>query len=46
MMPAALLDVKQQIRDCDMAGLQRKASEFFDDIYNADPLALLSHWHD
>ena len=46
MQPAALLDVKQQIRDCDMAGLQRKASEFFDDIYNADPLALLSHWHD
>ena len=45
MQPAALLDVKQQIREYSLDDLQHKARQFFDNIYAADPLSLLAHWH-
>ncbi len=46
MQPAALLDVKQQIRQYRMARLREKTRHFFDHLYSADPLELLSGWTD
>ena len=46
MQPAALLDVKQQIRGYKLSTLQAKTSQFFDNLYTADPLNLLTGWND
>ena len=44
MQPAALLDIKQQIRSYNLHELQEKTRLFFDNIYTADPLNLLTSW--
>jgi phosphotransferase system enzyme I (PtsI) len=45
MQPAALLDVKQQLRSQQLSALRRKADGFLRQMYEQDPLTLLSHWH-
>jgi phosphoenolpyruvate-protein phosphotransferase (PTS system enzyme I) len=46
MQPSALLDIKQELRQCDLAHLQRKAGDFLQHMYSEDPLALLTRWRD
>ena len=45
MQPAALLDVKQQLRSLDAAALISKADDFLRQMHNQDPLTLLSRWY-
>ena len=45
MQPAALLDVKQRIREYDISTLRIKTRKLLEDIYTADPLTLLTRWH-
>jgi len=45
MQPAALLDVKQQLRSQQLSALRHKADDFLQQMYEQDPLALLAQWH-